>query len=228
MKSIKYVAEISDVREVSLFGAADLAYWQSHLKTQHLKPLEVDGAARLLIISAEMKFMGLRFSECSLSVFVRDTAGEGEAVYLVRAFNSRRFFAWVERNRFHAPYLSDSVEVDAQPAARSRVGPEDAPRLIARRNSNGTPVREGHESWHGWIYLPAPETVPEHRRYRFHGRVEGKAAAYGFDSESDEFKIEARGDEEGLAQLNASGFQPTEWIVRPAGAHAKSKTVRRG
>src|SRR5689334_12531439 len=94
----KYVATLSRVREVSLLGSADLSFWTNHLRGANLAPAEFEGKARVLIIAADAKFMGLRFQELSVCVAVPppQDGGWGDAAYLVRAFNSRRFFAFCE------------------------------------------------------------------------------------------------------------------------------------
>jgi len=223
----RYVAEIAPVREVSLVGAADPDYWRGRLAPEGLAPSIADGSARVLIIAAEMKFKGLRFAECSMSVFVEHAAGEGEAVFLVQAFNSRRFFAWVERRIFHTPYAHASVQVEAAAAARVAAECAGRPVLLARRAAAEAPIRTGFETWNGWIHLPAPPSTPESKRRWFHGRVEGEATVFRFITGHVEFRVGDQGDARGFAELARSGFQPVEWIIRPRGFHAKSKTVRR-
>src|SRR5690242_3180155 len=55
---IKHVAELSHVREVSLFGTAELAYWEWRLKPEGLTPAERKGRAEILVSGAEGRFMG--------------------------------------------------------------------------------------------------------------------------------------------------------------------------
>src|SRR5262249_42901621 len=92
---VKYVAELAHVREVSLLGTADLAFWTDRLRNEGLVPTERDGKAQVLIVAAEAKFLGLRFSELSLSVLVSQPREDSlrDGAYLAHAFNSRRFFA---------------------------------------------------------------------------------------------------------------------------------------
>src|SRR5262249_18134525 len=97
--SVKWAAELAHVREVSLLGTADLAFWKDRLLREGLTPAESDGQAQLLIIAADSKYMGVRFREMSFSVLVsnREEGPRQDAAYLVRAFNSRRLFALCER-----------------------------------------------------------------------------------------------------------------------------------
>ena len=85
---VKYVASLDHVREVSLLGSADLAFWRERLKPEGLEAEERDGRAQILIVGAEAKFRGIRFSELSFSVMVHG------GMFLLRALNSRRFFAF--------------------------------------------------------------------------------------------------------------------------------------
>src|ERR1700722_18290838 len=100
--TVKWAAQIAHVREVSLLGTADLAYWEDRLRRENLLPAERDGQAQLLIIATDSKYMGVRFRELSFSVLVSWSEGgvPQDAAYLVRAFNSFRFFALCERVLF--------------------------------------------------------------------------------------------------------------------------------
>ena len=53
--NVTYAAEVDHVREVSLRGSADLAYWQARLNDADLTPLASGGRAQILIIAAGMK-----------------------------------------------------------------------------------------------------------------------------------------------------------------------------
>jgi len=90
--SVKWAAELAHVREVSLLGTADLAFWKDQLLKEELLPAESDGRAQLLIIAADSKFVGVRFRELSFCVSVSppDDGIRQDAAYLVRAFNSCR------------------------------------------------------------------------------------------------------------------------------------------
>jgi len=57
---IKWTAELKHVREVSLLGTADLAFWKDRLIKEELLPVDCDGRAKLLIVAADSKFMGVR------------------------------------------------------------------------------------------------------------------------------------------------------------------------
>src|SRR5262249_38325691 len=113
--TVRFVAELTNVREVSLHGTADLAFWKGRLAKEDLHPAEHDGRAEVLIVAAEARFRGVRFRELNFSVLV---AGHEEGVrsdgaYLVQAFNSCRLFAFCERVFFSTPYYPGDVRVSA-------------------------------------------------------------------------------------------------------------------
>src|SRR6476469_906991 len=95
---IRWAAELSHVKEVSLRGVAELEYWGRRLEPEGLAPLERNGAAEVLVIAAEGRFHGITFREVSFSVSVvpPQDVKASEAAYLLRAYNSSRFFAWCE------------------------------------------------------------------------------------------------------------------------------------
>src|SRR5262252_5986485 len=83
--SVKWAAELAHVREVSLLGTADLAFWKDRLLKEELLPAESDGRAQLLIIAADAKYLGVRFRELSFSVLVSrpEEGARQDAAYLV-------------------------------------------------------------------------------------------------------------------------------------------------
>ncbi len=72
-KPIQYVADISNVREISLLGTADLNFWNLQLRDQQLELTEFGGRAQILVIAAELKFWGIRFREINFSILCRST-----------------------------------------------------------------------------------------------------------------------------------------------------------
>src|SRR5262245_59046278 len=116
--AVKYVAELSHVREVSLLGTADLAFWNDRLKGEDLTLAERDGQAQILIVAADSRYLGVRFRELSFSVLTAGYKGDkAEGAYLVHAFNSCRFFAFCERVLFSTPYYYGDVRVATSPAS---------------------------------------------------------------------------------------------------------------
>src|SRR5262245_31110424 len=155
---LKYVADVSHVREVALLGTANLAYWREHLAAQDLMPVEQDGKSQVLIISAEMRFMGLRFRELSFSILVSGPSdvvapeGAADGAYLVQAFNSRRFLAFCERVFFSTPYYHADVRVTTELPASIRLMEDGEAVFVAQmRNDTAAPPREpsraGDDGW---------------------------------------------------------------------------------
>ena len=81
---IKWAAELAHVREVSLLGTADLAFWRDRLRKEDLVLTERDGRAQILIIAVEGRFWGVRFHELSFAVLVsrHEEGTQQDACYL--------------------------------------------------------------------------------------------------------------------------------------------------
>lgn len=224
----KYEVQIAHVHEVSLVGEADLTYWKRRLATEGLRPTAVDGRAQLLISAIEARFLGKRFRECIFSVFVsQESEDRRDGAYLAHAFNSVRFFAWVERTMFHTPYFPARLEVQCRPAhiRASQLGrPVFEADRAAREAAVDSPLWEGEDGWEGPIYLP-PRKIDEPGRM-FHARIGGFTRVYTFGG-GDTLRFVPRPGSEPLAWFYESGFTPKEWHIRESATHGKSKTVRR-
>lgn len=194
----KLVAELEHVREVTITGTADARYWRERLQREDLVPVERDGAARMLLIASDARFRGIRFRELSISVLANDGA------FLVQAFNSVRFFAWVERTIFKTPYAHARIEVDHAAVRSEMLLAECATRKAAATEVDG---------FDGPVYLP------NGRCFRAH--IAGLTERIAFDPERDRFQTT-------LAALRDSGFVPREWHLRHDARHAKANTRLRG
>jgi hypothetical protein len=100
-------AALTGVLELSLVGTVDAAPWRSRLAPERLRPAERDGRARVMIVAAAARTLGVRFRELSFSLLV-----DNDAAVLLQAFNSSRFFAWCERVFFSTPYARGRLDVD--------------------------------------------------------------------------------------------------------------------
>jgi hypothetical protein len=227
---IKWAAQLTHVREVSLLGTADLAFWKDRLLKEGLAPAERDGRAQVLIIAADAKFMGVCFREVSFSVLV-SRPGEGprqEAAFLLRAFNSCRFFAFCERVFFATPYSHADVRVSTSPAsAQVAKGGEVLFHANMGAGAPGrAPSRSGDDGWEGPVFLPA-RPGKEGEGKLFFARLRGEARAYPFLPGEDAVTIRPSRDAEALQALVDSRFAGREWVVREDAAHGKSKTYKR-
>lgn len=215
---IQYVATIPHVREVSILGTADLDFWTAHLRTENLTPLAVDGRARILVIAADMRFLGLPFREISFSVLV-----EGSGAFLVAAFNSRRFFAFWERNLFGTPYAFAGVQVTASPPASVQLMQDGetffrAAMGTAPPEPGSSPYQEG---WEGPVFLPRRDGKSGRR---FFARIEGACQPVDFVPSRDVLEIRPAPGLPVFQALIDSRFEATQWLVRQDAVHAKSKT----
>lgn len=219
-KPIRYVAEPKHVREVTLQGSASPAFWARHLEQEHGLSLAAEGnSARLMIVAAEMCWMGARFCEVSISLKVshREVA---EGFLLLQAFNSNRFFAWSERTFFKTPYAH--AQCHASPA-QPRLGVTVHGKAILHGEMSSDkpwPLRSGNETWEGPVFLPLGRSG---KRRLFFGRFKGETTVFPFTGAAT-FTFSSHTSFPVLQALRASDFQPEFWVVRSDATHGKSKT----
>jgi hypothetical protein len=230
----KYVAELAHVREVSLLGTANLTFWRDRLAKENLIPAERDGQAKLLILAADSRFMGIPFTEISFCIFVsrHQDGTQGEGFYLAHAFNSRRLFAFCERAFFSTPYYHGDVRVSvALPASiELRKGEEKAFRAEMQADSTGPkrePSRNGEDAWEGPIFLPGTPGKWNQQGKVFFAKIQGPIQTYPFLHSKDSLTIRPSEHSEILQALIDSDFAGKEWAVRQDAMHAKSKTYKR-
>jgi hypothetical protein len=219
---IKYAARLEHVREVSLVGTADLAYWTGPLHAENLVPAEQGGRAQLLLVAADSKFLGIRFTELSFSVLVAlPGEAEGQGAYLAQAFNSVRFFAFCERALFKTPYHHGrtSVKTSLPAAVDLAVGERSVFRVAMGAGAGArTPIRGGADGWSGPVFLPGREKL-------FYATVQGHTETFPFVPAEDSMAVEPACPI--LQALVDSNFTPSQWAIRPDASHAKSKTYKR-
>lgn len=235
-QTIKWAATLSGVREVSLLGTADLAFWAARLRPQGLAPAAHEGRARVMLIAAKAKFAGVRFRELSVSVFARREGPDGprEGAFLVRAFNSSRLFVFSERVFFSTPYEHGHVRVVARtPASIELVRPDGAVAFRAAMAGAGTTreaAKQGDGGWEGPVFLPGKVgrngDLAAGRGKLFFARLSGHTSTYPFVVGCDSLGIHPGSTDGVLADLLASGFIADHWEVRADARHAKSKTYR--
>ena len=224
--NIRYVAEPKHVRDVTLTGSADLGFWSDYLNAEELAPVRRGDGAQVVIVAAEMVYLGLRFTEVSFSVRAVLTQNRSSAgMRLLYAFTSSRIFAWCERTIFTTPYGHGEchVSVHSPPSVRLDV---NGTRVLNAEMSSVTSLatRAGDESWEGPVFLPPRVTANDSRL--FFGRLRGHTVVYPFSS-GDRFDIEPSAGGRVLQSLVDSRFHPQEWVVRADATHGKSKTYRR-
>lgn len=233
--SIKYVALIRHVREVSMEGTADLAYWQERLDREGLHCFQSNGRARLLLSASDLRFRGIRFRELSICVLV-SRAGEGttaDGAFLVHAFNSSRFFAFCERVLFSTPYHHARIAVNARLPPSFEVLQGKRRLLCAAMGADTaasprTPTRTAIEGFRGPVFLAIRTGNDRSRRRFFYALIDGLTQAYPFDPSRDQLSVDADCGVAAARALRESDFVPTEWQVRDDATHGKSKTYVRG
>lgn len=215
-------AVVSPVQEVTIVGSADLGFWTDRLRRDGLVPASVEGRAQVLIVSAAFAFKGIPSREVSLSVRL-DTPGTGRTSYLEQAFNSVRFFAWIERVVFSTPYHHAEVAVEARPPASFSVRLRDGGGLVTTMAAGDRPpVHAGEEGWQVRVLLPRKS--PTASRRLFHARLFGPTRVFRFLPE-DVLEIQPSLARPVLQALVDSGFKGEEWIVRDGATHRKSRTL---
>jgi hypothetical protein len=235
---IRWAAQIDHVREISLLGTADLAYWRERLAAEGLSPAELDGRAQILITAAEMKFKGVRFREVSFSVFVepttpstptvRDGLTYSGACFLLHAFNSVRFFAFCEHVLFKTPYSYADVRVGLEPSVGVEIFDQGQQSFHAEmhteRGGSRPPERTGEGGWCGPVYLPHRDGKPAKKQRHFIAQLSGHTETYPFLIDQDTLLLKPASAQSALEQMRTSNFAPTEWRVRRDAKHCKSKT----
>jgi hypothetical protein len=217
--AIKYIATVNGVRDITLLGSADHGYWSDRLAGEKLVSRNVNGRAEIWICAAQLKWMGIRFVELSVSIRVE---GEGNDVYLIAAFNTSRMFAYCERTFFHTPYEHASVDIDSASLQSFRLKNGAAVAMSAIRAPAPTTI-SNDDSWEGRIYLP-PKAHTGDQRLCFYARLSGRSDISSFDAASDMCRLKAAPDFPVVQQLIDSDFRGAEWRTRTSAVHARSKT----
>lgn len=224
--TIKYVAEVAPVKEVTLHGLAELSFWRERLKSEELEPIARDDQAQLFISATEARFGGIQFRECIIGVQVQRTKGPAAdlpAIYLVHAWNSLRAFAWIERNLFGTPYYPGQIIVNPQRPAQLQLAERGTVHITAQMNPSARdPAEIAEENWHGAIFLPRRSQRPQQL---FIAKLAGRTEHFPFDS-GDQFQLTPSPQCPAIGWLLDSHFTPHAWHIRQAAAHAKSKTYR--
>lgn len=206
-----------------MLGTADLGFWRDQLGGEGFHPVPFEGQARVLVSATNAKFHRIPFRELSFSVFVSRRMGslDAEGLYLVHAFNSVRFFAFVERTLFSTPYYPAALEVDLGPSVGIEL--REKARVPFRAAMSQRPSGSASEDgWEGPIFLPRKGGAAGKL---FFARLRGETTVAPFDPSSDTVTIEPSPTHPIFDWLVRSAFTPREWTLRPSATHGKSKTV---
>jgi len=207
--TVKYIAQLNDVRELALLGAADLSWWRDQLAGEGLEAVDVDGHAQVLVTALDAKWMGIPFRDLSVAVAARRADETG--LFFAQAFNASRFLVFFERYWFHLPY-GFRADVRAEPAAFS-LGADVSARMAPRE-----PAPEQEMGFAGPLFLPG-------RRW-LRVNVHGATSLFDFDPARDRFEVGAGAPDPFFSGLALSQFRGRQWHVRESATHARSKTFR--
>lgn len=224
-KTVPYIASIPHVKEVALWGSADLAFWREHLNRVGLFPYDDNGSAEVIISASALKYYGVRFRELTVAVSVvtREGAQEREAVYLAQAFNSSRWFAFAERAFFHTPYDYASVALEDRVPVSMSLYEDGATVFSASMASRRGASSTSHDALESPIFLPARSADTGNC---FFARLSGVTETVAFAPE-DNVVIRPSKTYEVLGWLVDSGFAGREWRLRADALHERSKTYPR-
>jgi hypothetical protein len=232
--TVRYVANPRHVREVSLFGTADLAFWQNRLKEENLVPAERDGKAQLWIIAADMKFLGVRFRELSFSVLAgHDEQGvRHNGAYLAHAYHSSRLFAHCERTFFSTPYQRGDVRVSVSPSPFIHL--VQGGELVFRAEMQAGASAPGRDAscsaedgWKGPVFLPRKRRGRDREGRLFFAKIKGLTQRYPFIDSTDLLSIKPAQNGNILQSLLDSHFAGEEWAIREDATHARSRTYKK-
>lgn len=223
--SIRWAAVIRGVQEVTLTGMADLAFWRAALRREEFFPYAASGSAEIAISAPRLAWMGLRFCELSVGIWVtrREGAAHPDGLFLAHAFNSSPLLAFSERAFFGTPYQAADVALRHDLPASVTLAQGGRRLLAARMVAPPAFMREGADDWQGPVFLPrAGDGAP---RKSFVARLSGTTRAYAFDYASDVLELAPAKPDDIIARLRDSGFVGREWRVRDDGTHARSRTM---
>ena len=219
--SVQYAADLNNVKEVTLYGTADLSFWEAVLHKERLLPYHEAGKAVLLLSAIAAQWRGLRFREFVIAVGIcrNETEMNLDGYYLPYAFNSSKLLAFSERVFFRLPYFHGDVRLENKLPAAIKLQDKTEVLLEARMSIPSTPPIAEYLEWEGPIFLPD-------NRGRFFAVLAGEADMYPFSPEADQLELRPSARHQIFQQLIDSNFVGSVWSLRSNSRHAKSKTYR--
>ena len=220
-KSIKYAADLYNVKEVTLYGTADLSFWETVLHKENLFPYHEEGKAVLLLSAIEAKWRGFRFKEFVIAVgsCLNENGMSLDGYYLPYAFNSSKFLVFSERVFFRTPYFHGNIRLENKLPASIKLRDKTEVLLHARMSIPNRPPIVEYLEWKGPIFLP-------NNRGKFFAVLAGEADLYPFSPETDQFELKSSARHRIFQQLIDSNFAGGVWSLRRNSRHAKSKTCK--
>ena len=228
----RYIAEVCNSQEVTLFGTADLAFWQRKLQLENLLPVDRNGRAQLMISAVSSRWLGARFSEFMIAVLAEPRghvpdAGDSPGMFLLTAYNTSRPFTFIEQRYFQTPYKHGSIAVQSSPQPSLLLKQRAVELVQAKRVDQSHAVSNIEEVWEGKIYLPPRTSNARFPGNLFYARLSGLSQVSPFTAGKDVLQLTSSESEPVLGWLLESEFSGTEWHVRNSATHARSKTYPR-
>ncbi|MXV72850.1 hypothetical protein F4Z99_01075 [Candidatus Poribacteria bacterium] len=219
--TLKYVADLYNVKEVTLYGTADLSFWEAVLHKENLFPYHEVDKAVLLISAMDAKWRGFKFKEFVIAVGVclNENGTSLDGYFLPHAFNSSKLLAFSERVFFRTPYLHGNIRLENKLPASIKLQDRTEVLLHARMSIPSTPPIVEYLEWKGPIFLP-------NNRGKFFAVLAGETEIYPFLPETDQFEIKPSARHRIFQQLIDSNFAGSVWSLRNRSRHAKSKTYK--
>ena len=219
--TLKYVADLYNVKEVTLYGTADLSFWEAVLHKENLFPYHEVDKAVLLISAMDAKWRGFKFKEFVIAVGVclNENGTSLDGYFLPHAFNSSKLLAFSERVFFRTPYLHGNIRLENKLPASIKLQDRTEVLLHARMSIPSTPPIVEYLEWKGPIFLP-------NNRGKFFAVLAGETEIYPFLPETDQFEIKPSARHRIFHQLIDSNFAGSVCSLRTRSRHAKSKTYK--
>ncbi len=224
----KYNVVVSGLKEVTLVGSADPTFWKERLKPEGLNPYVKDGRAELLIATTDSRWLGMPFKELTIAISICLAEGcpEPQGLFLIQAFNSRRFFAFIERSFYQTPYDLGAISVKSRPPLAIKVG-KGGDNYLSVDMAEAIPgLGSEADRWEGPIFLPGKPAVPSAKHKLFYARLAGVTQRYPFHPDVDRLLINRSAGLPVFQWLLASNFTGQEWRLRVDATHARSRTYK--
>lgn len=223
-----YIAEVRGSREVTLFGVADVRFWEEKLAGESITLAREAGQARVMITAVASRWMGISFSELIIGLqTAADPQGAFPAgLFLLTGYNTSRIFTWFERNYFHTPYRVGNVHVPSEQPRGFELQLRKQAVIVAECRAR-EPATTEEINWEGPVFLPRVLSPQHPQGCYYQVRLSGTTEIFPFRTAADAVHIKSSDDEPILSWLSESGFQGDEWHVRSKALHARSKTYQR-
>lgn len=212
---VEYVTVVEPVLEVTLICTGDVAPWQQTLSREGLTLPQEQAQIEMVLSAAEMKYMGVKFQEFSISLRIDDTQA-----LLVYAFNSNRLFAFMERAVFRTPYYFAAIGVNAH---RIQVMNGQQRFFDATLPETASLTHSASELNDFRVWLPSASEQGDKKAHYFNARLEGETKHYAIPPDGAVLAIGAELPAP-LRALRSSNPHIKQWYVRDRARHSKSRT----